>query len=204
MVKEIRIYVEGGGSSKSTWRIVRTGFSEFLAPLRDLARSRGIRWSVVPGGAGPETVKDFQRALKNYPDTLNILLVDSEAQVVSSRVEHLRQAVRNLEPFPEDQCHLMVQTVEAWLVADPDALAEYYGQGFQKSVLPGQRDVEEIPKDNLLRSLNRAVAGTKKERYDKIHHCADILARLNRDHVRRRARHCDLLFRTLESLIQQS
>ncbi len=105
--------------------------------------------------------------------------------------------------LPDEHCHLMVQMVEAWLVADPDALAGYYGQRFHRNALPKRTDVEAIPKDQLLRSLDRATAGTTKGRYEKIYHCADLLARFDPDRVRQRARHCDLLFKTLESRIRE-
>ncbi len=98
----------------------------------------------------------------------------------------------------------MVCTVEAWLVADPDALAGYYGQGFRRNVLPKRDDVEAVPKEQLYQSLDRATAETQKGKYKKIQHCADLLGRLNRDRVRQRAGHCDLLFKTLESQITGS
>ena len=97
----------------------------------------------------------------------------------------------------------MVQMVEAWLVADPDALAEYYGQGFRRNALPRRDDVEAIPKDQLLQSLGRATADTKKKGYAKIRHCADLLGLLNQDRVRQRAHHCDLLFKTLEARLRE-
>lgn len=97
----------------------------------------------------------------------------------------------------------MVQTVEAWLLADPDALAAYYGKGFHRNALPRRSDVEAIPKEQLFESLDRATAETQKGRYAKIRHCADLLGRLNQDRVRRRARHCELLFSSLESRIRE-
>ena len=95
----------------------------------------------------------------------------------------------------------MVQTVEAWLVADPDALAGYYGQGFRRSALPRNHDIEAVSKDQLSQSLERAAAETQKGRYAKIRHCADLLGRLDPSRVRQRASHCDLLFQTLEDRI---
>ena len=95
----------------------------------------------------------------------------------------------------------MVQTIEAWLIADPEALASYYGQGFLRNALPGNPDVEAIPKDQLAKKLEQATAKTQKGPYHKIRHCADLLGLLNRNRVRQRARHCDLLFRTLEARI---
>lgn len=93
----------------------------------------------------------------------------------------------------------MVQAMEAWFVADPDALAKYYGKGFRQ---PKDGNVEAMTKDQLFRSLNLATRDTKKRKYAK-RHCADLLSLLDPARVRQRAHHCDLLFRTLESRIRE-
>jgi hypothetical protein len=202
MVTEIRIYVEGGGDDKLSWRTVRAGLGEFLDPLRQLARTRRVPWSIIPCGARHETYKEFMIGSRRNPDAFNVLLVDSERPVLLPRREHLRQQDGwDLFSLSDDQVHLMVQTVEAWLIADPEALARYYGQNFRGNVLPGPIDVETIPKEQLLEKLKRATEKTQKGPYAKIRHCADLLCRLNRDRVRERAGHCDLLFRTLEARI---
>jgi hypothetical protein len=102
----------------------------------------------------------------------------------------------------EMHCHLMVQVVEAWLIADAECLASYYGQGFQVSALPGNPDVEVIEKQLVFKALDRATRETKKKKYHKIVHCSELLARLDPNRVRTRARHCDRLFRTLDELIE--
>jgi hypothetical protein len=202
VVKAIRIYVEGGG--RSSWRTIKDGFGKFLDPLRQMARSRGLNWNLVVGGSRNDTFEKFRMGLRSHPKAFNLLLVDSESSVALPRWEHLRRQDRwDVPHLSEDQCHLMVQMVEAWLVADPDALADYYGQGFRRGALPSRKDVEDIPKGQLLRSLNRATMDTKKGRYDKIRHCADLLGLLDPDRVRQRAHHCDLLFKTLESRIRE-
>jgi uncharacterized protein DUF4276 len=99
---------------------------------------------------------------------------------------------------------LYVQAVEAWLVADPDVLAAYYGQRFHRKALPASSDVEAVPKEDLLQKLKQATAKTQKKTYAKIRHCADLLGLLNRDRVRQRAHHCDLLFRTLDKRIRDA
>jgi hypothetical protein len=98
----------------------------------------------------------------------------------------------------------MVQTVEAWLIADPDTLAEFYGQGFLRGALPKRQDVEAIAKADLVRTLDRATVRTQKGCYHKISHCADLLGLLDPNRVRARARHCNLLFTTLEARIRSS
>jgi Domain of unknown function (DUF4276) len=202
MVREIRIYIEGGGNRSDTRAAIREGFSKFLDPLCQLARKGRLKWFVAACGSREDAFENFRKALETHPDAFLVLLVDSEAPVVGGQWEHLqRRGGWDSGDLRDDHCHLMVQTVEAWLLADPDALSDYYGQGFRRSALPRRDDVEAIPKDQLYASLKRATSDTKKGSYHKIRHCADLLGLLNRDCVRQRARHCDLLFRTLEARI---
>jgi uncharacterized protein DUF4276 len=202
MVREIRIYVEGGGDRSDTKAAIRDGFNGFLRPLRDLAQQRGIRWALVVCGTRRKAFESFKIAIGQYPDALNVLLVDSESRVSRPPWEHLRNEDGwDVAGFSDSQCHLMVHTVEAWLVADPTALAEFYGQGFLQKALPKRADVEEIDKDTLSRSLDRATRKSRKGPYHKIWHCSDLLKRLMQERVRARARHCDLLFATLEAKI---
>jgi hypothetical protein len=204
MVREVRIYVEGGGKS-DTKATIREGFSNFLQPLCDLARKRGIRWSITACGSRSSAFETFKTDLGTFSDAFLVLLVDSEVPVVSGDWKHLQETDGwKSGKLRDDHCHLMVQTVEAWLIADPDALAGYYGQHFRGNVLAGPTDVEAIPKEQLLEKLKRATEKTQKGSYAKIRHCADLLGRLNPDRVRRRAGHCDLLFKTLESQITGS
>jgi Domain of unknown function (DUF4276) len=142
--------------------------------------------------------------LETYPEAFVVLLVDSEAPVTHGPWVHLKNRGDNWDSggLSDEHCHLMVQTVEAWLIADPDALASYYGQGFQRSALSKRQSVEAIPKAELVPSLDRATQHTQKGRYHKIRHCSDLLSRLNPETVRSRASHCDLLFTTLEAHIR--
>ena len=50
-------------------------------------------------------------------------------------------------------------------------------------------------------SLERATQKTQKGRYHKIEHCPDLLMLVRSEVVRRRAKHCDRLFITLERMI---
>lgn len=70
---------------------------------------------------------------------------------------------------------MMVQVMEAWLVADPDTLASFYGAGFRHNVIPKIDDVEQIDKARLESSLLRATADSKKGRYHKIRHGGPLL-----------------------------
>lgn len=202
MVTEIRIYIEGGGNDNSSKTRIRRGLNSFLSPLLELARNQGCEWSLILCGGRNNAFANFLLALRQHPNAFCILLVDSEGKVTLPRWEHLRRQDRwDIPDLPEDHCHFMVRTIEAWLVADPEALASFYGQGFRRSALPQQEDVEAVEKDDLMAKLSRAVRDTSKGTYKKIDHCAEILKRLDRQKVRSRARHCDLLFTTLEARI---
>ena len=97
----------------------------------------------------------------------------------------------------------MVQTVESWLIADPEMLAEYYGKDFRENALPKRKDVEAVDKDKVLASLKRATERTSKGKYHKTQHTPDLLERIRPEVVRQRAKHCDRLFTSLEELAQR-
>jgi hypothetical protein len=92
----------------------------------------------------------------------------------------------------------MVVTVEAWLVADSDALKKFYGKGFKlHSIMKQPKDVEQYNKALLASALNSATKNTSKGEYHKIHHCGKLLAELNTGKVRQASFHCERLFTTL-------
>jgi hypothetical protein len=203
VVSEIRIYAEGGGRDNGSRRSIREGLNEFFSPLVKLARTHRIAWKVIPCGSRNDAFENFTLALSEHSHAFNVLLVDSEERVSLPRWEHLRRQDHwKVGDLPEEHCHFMVRTIEAWLVADPETLVAFYGQGFLLGSLPKRQDVEAIPKDDLIRALDRATSRTQKGRYHKISHCADLLGLLDQNRVRSRAHHCDLLFTTLEARIR--
>lgn len=96
----------------------------------------------------------------------------------------------------------MVHCMESWLIADPEALAEFYGQGFRVKSLPATPDVEAVPKETIAAALEQATKSTQKGRYHKIRHGPALLGQLDPARVRQRAKHCDRLFVTLETLLR--
>jgi hypothetical protein len=124
-------------------------------------------------------------------------LVDSERAVIVPPREHLSKADRwNLADVSDDQVHLMVQAVEAWLIADREALADYFGKGFNDNPLP-DRPSEEIPAGSLKNVLNQAARKTNRGRYDEIADCPEILSQVDPAVVRAACPHCRHLFRVL-------
>ena len=205
MTKAIRIYVEGGGDEYSKANL-REGFNQFLQTVRDRARSSKLRWQVVPSGSREDTYKAFRAGLSLHPEDQIFLLVDSEGEVARSPVEHLCGEGKDgwdRRLFNDDNCHLMVQLMEAWFIADSEKLAEFYGQGFRESAIPKTKDIEKVDKKRVLDALTKATENTSKKAYDKKRerHASALLKRIRPEKVRQKARHCDRLFAALEKLI---
>ncbi|MBD2778213.1 DUF4276 family protein [Iningainema tapete] len=202
MVKEIRIYIEGGGDGKNTKALLRQGFSKFFQDIVNQARSQKIAWQIILCGSRNNAFRDFKNALKSHPDAFNVLLVDSEASVKQSPWEHLQSRDNWIVPEIDDShCHLMVQTMEAWFIADVDTLKKFYGQGFKENAILRTINVETIDKDSLASSLTAATCNTSKGEYQKIKHASKLLEMLDVEKVRKASTHCDRLFTTLTQII---
>lgn len=204
MVK-IRIYIEGGGDDNNTKRQIRQGFSNFLKELVDIARNKRIRWQIIICGSRHHAFRDFKNALESHPDAFNVLLVDSEAAVNKTPWEHLkdRDKWESLD-VDDTHCHLMVQVMESWFIADIDALKRFYGQGFKENAIPKNPNVEKINKLELESALKIATKDTSKGEYHKIKHGAILLAQVNVTKVRSASPHCDRLFKILAEKMDAS
>ena len=201
MTAEIRIYVEGGGDSKHTRMSLRQGFNAFLKSIRDKARERRVGFQIIMCGGRDDACQDYLLALRSHQCATNILLVDSDGPVANSPGDHLRQRDWHLpQPF-DDRYHLMVQAMEAWFVADADALAAHYGQHFNRQALPVHSNLESISVTQLSKALKTATRGTAKGEYRKIQHAAKLLPKLNVVRVRSALPHCNAFFQFLESLL---
>ena len=197
MTSEIRIYIEGGGDSKDTKSALRRGFGEFFDELRQKARGKGIRWNIIACGARNQAYSGFVNSMKNYPSAFSVLLVDSEGAMNFGDCKWTCLKMRdgwNDCGATEDQCHLMVQTMEAWFLADAVSLSSYYGKHFKSNSIQGYQDVETISKDQIIPILNKAIKGTKKGTYHKIHHGAKLLTKIDPSKVRSKSKHCNDFF----------
>ncbi len=90
----------------------------------------------------------------------------------------------------------MVEMMEAWFHADPEALEGFYGEGFQRKALAGNPRVEEIDRLDLERGLGAATRGTGKGDYfrHKTRHGSGLLGRIDPAKVRAAAPNCDRIF----------
>lgn len=179
----IAIYIEGGGDSTSGKAQLRQGFDALLAPQKDAARARQMRWKLVLCGSRNATYDAFQHATKTAGSEIVVLLVDAEEPVATStpagRATHL--ATRdgwNLAGVTAERIHLMTQCMEAWVIADAGALAAFYGQGFRPGALPKRNVLDDEPKASLYTALEAATKHTQKGSYGKIKHASELLKRI--------------------------
>ncbi|MBN2209049.1 MAG: DUF4276 family protein [Candidatus Coatesbacteria bacterium] len=208
MMRQIFIYIEGGGlegeDDKGTRnaRALRKGFDAFFGQLRAVAGEKRIKWHDVACGPRGQAYSDFTIGRESDPQAFHALLVDSEGFVTGPRWQHLRESGKDkwgkeLCQDDENCVHLMVQAMEAWLIADRKALREFYGEAFKEEKLPDD-DVETIPKEQLLIALRAATRKSDKGTYHKTQHGFDVIAILDVATVRKAAPHCEALFHVLE------
>lgn len=176
---EIRVYFEGNKS-------LREGFLKFLKEIRDKARAKRIGFELIACGATPAA--DFRDAGLKHPTAWNVLLIDSEGQ--------------SFDDTPSETKFWMVELMEAWFLADPDALETYYRDGFKRNSLKPNPRVEEIPKADVMLSLLKATRGTQKGPYHKTKHAPNILGLIDPIKVRHSAPNCERLFATIAAKLE--
>lgn len=197
----VHIYVEGGGDNKDTLRRCREGFSRYCQKL--VAPNKRPR--VVACGGRTQAFDRFQTAARNAArDEVCVLLVDAEAGVsAQSAVEHLI-AKEHWDFSGMDQPHvfLMVQAMEAWLLADRGALSAFYDGGFVPNSLPGNtNNIEQIRKDDLEPALKKATKHTRtKGEYHKTRHAIELLGMIDPGRVEAVSPHAVAFHRFLRSL----
>ena len=177
---KIKVYVEGGGYRKTTSSACRRGFIRFI----ERSGLQGEMPKIVASGSRTNT---FRRFAKRSKDAANeeeyaLLLLDAEGPLRKPQPwQHLKECDgwNPPEDTKEYQCHLMVQAMESWFLADRTALEEYYGQGFQANALPRNREIEEVPKKQAQDGIRRATRNTRKGSYDKGRHSFEILAKID-------------------------
>ena len=172
----MKLFVEGGGDSHTLRTSCREGFSRFLRKAGLAALPR-----IVACGSRQNAFKSFCAALRDGESAM--LLVDSEAPVTAkSPWAHLRERPGDKWERPvrakEGSCHLMVQCMEAWFLADPRMLRAFYGKGIHVEDLP-PGGVESVAKDKLFQALAAAAKGA----YSKRAHSFKLLARVDPEKV---------------------
>ena len=183
---KVRIYVEGGPQAidANGLRRFRSGFKRHFERVDP--RLEAIE--VVAPGSTEQTIKRYAQGLKQYSDHSRVaLLVDSDSPVTAnSPAEHLRAKLDSAK-VPQDartNIFLMVQCMEAWIVADPEALEGFYkSKFFKKERLPKRPNLEQESKADLYAVLEKETKDSQKGQYGKISHAGKLLVLIDPEKV---------------------
>lgn len=151
----LQIFVEGGGKGDESLIDCRKAFNRLI----ERAGFSGRMPRVIACGSRRQAFERFEQACAQGTHD-SLLLVDSEGPVdQTSPWTHVRLRDGDGWSRPPDasdeDLHLMVECMEAWIVADIANLRVYYGPALQDNALPA-RPAENIPKRDLYVALDRA------------------------------------------------
>ena len=194
---KINVIIEGGESTGDTR--LRDAFHEFFrkALKAKLGNNSFNLPHIIAGTSRNEAVNTFIH-LSKAPGAITFLVVDSEGPlpVGVSNLDYVNNKGRMHNPLNSeynipsnlaDKIFLMVELMEAWLMADVDALANYYGKGFHEKHIsvprklnqPNEADVESIEKPRVYSMLEAATRESTRGAYEsnKADHSFDLIGR---------------------------
>ena len=175
-----KIYLEGGGNSKSGKIKCQEGFRKLL----EKCELKGQKPALIACGPRDEAYKNFinSHAKAVTSDYVALLLVDSEDPIadINATWNHLQR--RDGWPRPpgddDEQVLLMTTCMETWIAADRDALRGRYGHLLYDSALPPLEGMEKRDRHDVQNRLERATRNCPQP-YAKGPHSFAILGRLN-------------------------
>ncbi|MGE0883324.1 MAG: DUF4276 family protein [Blastocatellales bacterium] len=203
MVK-VTIYVEGGGNSKELQARCREGFRKLIEKTK-LTRNPAI----VSGGSRDQTYKKFRTAVSIATSEYPLLLVDSEDIVKATddnpdSVEtwnHLKARDNWDKPSgtANDQALLMATCMETWIMADRQALGDFFGQHLQTSALLPEHNLEARTRDEVQDKLAWATRNCGRDRcYAKGKRSFKVMEHLNPETLKNHLPHFRRFVSTLE------
>ncbi|MEY4980498.1 MAG: hypothetical protein RLZZ352_2768 [Pseudomonadota bacterium] len=182
----VKLFVEGGGDTAALKAACREGFTEFITKAGIQKRPR-----VVACGNRRDAYESFCTAIAQGEAA--VLLVDGEAAVAAAHQTgspdqwqpwaHLLERDNWHKPngSQETDCHLMVQLMESWFLADSTTLKAFFDPGFNANALPAASNrVEGIAKATVYSTLQQATKNCKtKAPYGKGEHSFKLLAKID-------------------------
>jgi hypothetical protein len=155
---------------------------------------------IVAGKSRQSTFDRFRTAVQvDDPDDLPLLLVDSEGPIAIGHNPWQHLNSRKDDPMPKplnatnDECHLMVQLMESWFLADPQAVKRYFGTGVLMKHLKEVADIELVAKADVMTRLNSATKTSKHGKFDKARDSFELLSRIDPARVEIASRHAKRL-----------
>ena len=162
----VRIFIEGGGRGEVSDEIFKNSWRDFFAS----AGLAGKMPKVVRGRSRTSTYRKFRNARPRANEIL-LLLVDSEGPVETGRSawEHLRQRREDGWVRPNwadaNSAYLMVQFMETWFLADPNALRRYfYRSSGNMTHTPAQEAMIIHNRKSGLESMDKATVMSRLDR----------------------------------------
>jgi hypothetical protein len=206
----VKVYVEGGGTSKEQQIRCRAGFSKLIEKAGFVGRMPAI----FPSGGRDTTYRDFGISLRNGDDSYSILLVDSEDPVTDADESpdspaawnHLSSRDGWSKPtgVANDQAQLMVTCMETWILADRRSLRSFFGAKIRPSALLPEHDPELRSREDVQRALENATRGCGRNKmYRKGSKSFQLLAELNPDALKERLPHFRRFLATLDRHLRQ-
>lgn len=176
--KCIAVFFEGD-------RRLRPGLSEFLKPLRELARKKEVKIELL-------ACDDKDNAIKTYSKDprfkTKLLLIDSDGPPPTASTSGW---------------YYMVEVMESWLLADWDRVAEYFH--FIGTQATKNKKIENVAKKDVFQILDDLAKprGKGRDKYHKIDDGRALLERVRLDEVRE-LNHCDRFCKAVEAAIEAS
>ena len=152
----MQLYLEGD-------KLLRPPMGQFIR------RATGpIDLKITPCRSGDDAIKQCAK------DAGAVLLIDSEGALSTQLANRIAGQIG-----ASNRVFFMVQLMEAWFLADRPTLEAYYGRDFNVGRLPGNPNVEDIPKPDVEQGLHDATRRCSKGAYNKTTHAIALLAQLN-------------------------
>lgn len=196
----VRIVIEGGSGGEAPDKTFRQAWTQFFTAAGLVGRMP----RVVRGEGRQQTHDKFKTALQSgRRDEVVILLVDSEGPVAAGHSvwQHLRNRDNWDQPIgaADDSAYLMVQVMEAWFLADREALRSFFGPQLNENHFREWPNLEDVHKDSALNALERATSNCQKP-YSKGKVSFELLGQIDPQRVADACPHAGQLLHYLRGL----
>ena len=196
----VKLIIEGGGYPELD--------SELRKTFNILLKKSGISPlpRIIAGHDRTKAYDRFKTLMQNHEKA--ILLIDSEKAIRANYQDRPWDFLKSFEQWDwvsglkDEDCHLMVQCMEAWFLADKKCLTDYYGAKFNVNRLPSS-PIEGISKDQFQSILSHAASQCKsKNKYDKGRDSFKILLLVDPDKVRAKSPWAERFFSTMSQIME--
>ena len=156
---KIKIYIEGAAKGN---KLLNVGLRQsFQKLMQDYGIKTGL-FQIIAGGSRSDISNKFKTIFPH-----SIVLIDSEKEIPCDETINKwdflceNEKWNKPEGATEDNLFFMAACMESWIVADENALQEFYGKCFQPK-LPHTIELSTVAKDSILKSLKESTKGCNK------------------------------------------